>query len=91
MWSDDVITVIVVDQLVDKWSLWYDKLPENTGNLHMIKTIVTAIATVVVLFIVIVVANQLVVGKPNLIQSIASALIAGIIVGILGIRKKKHS
>ncbi len=53
----------------------------------MIKTIATALATAVVLFIIIVVANQLVVGKPNLIQSTASALIAGTIVGILGIRK----
>ncbi|MBT5705523.1 hypothetical protein OAH36_02405 [Verrucomicrobia bacterium] len=55
----------------------------------MIKVIVTAIATAVVLFAIIVVANQLVVGNPNLIQSTASALIAGAIVGILGMRKNK--
>ena len=55
----------------------------------MIKVIGTAIATAVVLFAIIVVANQLVVGDPNLIQSTASALIAGAIVAILGIRKNK--
>ncbi len=54
----------------------------------MIKVIVTAIVTAVVLFVIIVVANQLAVGNPNLIQSTASALVAGAIVGILGVRKK---
>ena len=51
--------------------------------------IVTAITTAVVLFAIIVVANQLVVGNPNLIQSTASALIAGAVVGVLGIRKNR--
>ncbi len=55
----------------------------------MIKVIVTAIATAVALFVIIVVANQLAVGNPNLIQSTASALVAGAIVGILGVRRKK--
>lgn len=54
-----------------------------------IKVIVTAITTAVVLFAIIVVANQLVVGNPNLIQSTASALIAGAVVGVLGIRKNR--
>lgn len=56
----------------------------------MIKVAVAAIATAVVLFAIIVVANQLAVGSPNLIQSTASALIAGAIVAILGIRKNKR-
>ena len=55
----------------------------------MIKVIGSGIATAVVLSAIIVVAKQLVVGDPNLIQSIASALIAGAIVAILGIRKNK--
>ena len=55
----------------------------------MIKTIITAVATAVVLFIIIVIANEVVVGNPNFIQSTFSALIAGAIVGILGMRRLK--
>ncbi|MDA7867315.1 hypothetical protein N9B57_05185, partial [Verrucomicrobia bacterium] len=69
--------------------VWTGESSSLKNRSRMIKVIVTAIATAVVLFAIIVVANQLVVGNPNLIQSTASALIAGAIVGILGMRKNK--